>query len=364
MKKEILSMRQQWRWHLKKQGCDFNYNAKLSRCYNGEGFYVNNRNKVVEPIKTWGWDKHWAYGGVLKNNILPKSNKMGKKETPLGIFMISYKRIIKSRYTEDFHLTLYRRNKNDIGKDIIHLKDGREYRWLTNLDFEIFTDLYEIDDLRIEVKKYFQDYGKLNWDEVIDQAYIDKQNKKYDKVFFESVFYGLNCKKMYDYKNPVEYNKYKDSIDETGYEYCRSKYVAIALFQTAYLRYEEWQLFKKYKDHIIYMNTDSIYTDIDIQLEDSPLLGHYHKEYNGQYIYFIRRNAYAILDDNKKLKESKIGGVLNKFITQQDLKKLYNRKEIKVKTRDEEGNITDITLQPTFRMYYFQDKGCNLKYFL
>ena len=358
----ISSIRQTIRHHLNRIGCKYDYSAVMSKTYNGEGFYINSRTKAAELNRIWGYDINWAYGGVLRNNILPKTCRLGAKETELGIFLISYKKIGNARY-KDFHYTLYRKIKGELEKNVVELGNGRQYRFVTNLDYLIFKDLYKVEGLRIEKQAFFQDLGKLELEEIIDRAYIDKKRNAYPKNIFESCYYGLNAKKLWTYDNPKDYQKYIDSYNATGYSWCRSRYVPIAMFQTAYLRYEEWQLFKKYRDKIVYMNTDSIYTTEPVDIEDSSEIGHYHIEYNGEYIQFIRRSAYAILDNRKILKEAKISGVLNEYVTNDDIKALRAGKIIKCKSRDEFGKIVDIKVEPTFIRYYNGDTF-NIKYSL
>ena len=169
----------------KKLDIQYEYSLALSRIYDGEGFYINSRFKVNEVNKIYGCDKHWAYGGALVQYKFPLSSKMTKKETELGIYLLEFTHI-KKRY-KDFYYTIYlkhihREKKNGKTKYIIAL---------TNLDFQIFIDLYKT-DYKIVSKKYFKDVGFLGIDDIVIEYY--KKKKKdiaENKYKYEAGFYGM-----------------------------------------------------------------------------------------------------------------------------------------------------------------------------
>lgn len=353
---KLISMRHQIQKMLEPITDKYKYSEWASKLYDGEGFYINHRTKVnkIQPI--YGCDKHWAYGGVLKDKIFPISTQLYKKASPLGVVLCSFKHI-KRRY-KDFYYTQYL-NK-------IESHNGRYYLFTTNLDFEIFTDLYVLDDLEVSGKKYFIcDYLPLG--NLIEKFYKEKQQDTAEnKVLYEAAFYGMFAKqfdKCFNEKNVVVNNNdmlrllyamddlnikdFKKNIEKI--KQIRYKEVIIATFQTAYLRHEEWKNFKKYKDKVVYMNTDSIYCDSPFDIKVENKLGCYDTEYNGENIFFIRRNAYVVLDKNGNVKKSVIGGVLNGGdITKDKIKKLLNKESIFAKTYNTNREIVDSEIKPLF----------------
>lgn len=311
---------------------NYDYSAILSIGYNGEGFYINNRKKVKNLINIYGWDKHWAYGGVLRNNIVPLTSRLGDTETDLAIYCVKY--TYKKRKYNCFYYTLY------------GVKSINNMYFMTHLDYQIFCDLYE-SDIKIIKKYYFQDIGYLsaNMIDLIDKIYIEKQKDKENKTMYEASFYGmfarcLNPDTMREKGHEVhlaDLIRYEMAYSCTGCEDVRDERVPLAIWQTAYLRYEEWQAFKKYKNHIIYMNTDSVYTDIDINFEDSKLIGHYHKEYDNLPTLFIRRNSYIVLNsDGKSIYKTKLGGATKesqKQVTIDDVYRLLDNGEEELSLR-------------------------------
>lgn len=332
---------------------NYDYDARCSLAYNGEGFYVNHKDKVILEQSIWGSDKHWAYGGALKYNNFPLSIRLrAGGEGELGIFSIKYT-YMNPRYT-DFNYSIF---KNQPYKEI----DGYKYIYLTNLDYEIFADMYET-DAKIVEKYWFEDIGKLGLEDLIDEAYKDKKSGEYDKIIFESAFYGLFAKKLLKMKwNRLVKDYLPDmSLDEaveyevayarTACTRVRKKEVPIAMFQAAYLRYEEWQLFKNFKYKIVYMNTDSIYTDMPHVVEEDRGIGCYGIEFENKPVQWIRRNAYVVKNEDGSIYKTVIGGIIDAdTITIEELETLKNPDTVVIKhTLDADGNVIEYELRPSF----------------
>ena len=353
---------------------NFKYDGEASVAYNGEGFYVNHNKRVLEEVKNWCYDIHWAYGSSLINNIFPLSNEMQDEPTQLGIIQIEFKlnkgeTLGDHRRYKDFYYTLYTNNKMFTEKKNVYSL------FLTNIDYEIFKDLYTIPH-EVLGSIWFKDIGPLS-DELKDyvrQAYNDKQEMKKtggDKSIFEAAFYGLFAKSLQDlYKDKEkeaiktgdkkllkqaekckeEYNK---AFRKTGVQIVRSKYVPIALFQTAHLRLREYKLFKENIDNVIYMNTDSIFANKPLNIKTSDKLGDYGVEYNGLPIQYIRRNAYIVKNIDGSIKKQVIGGVdkvLNKLTIEQCKELKTNPDGITIKMYDENHKIVDRQLEPWFKL--------------
>lgn len=340
---KLIGYRKQILNTLKKNNIKYEYSSRACQYYIGEGFYINHREKAAILNRIYGYDKHWAYGGALKYKKFPLSSRIDNKPTELPLYFISFTGI-ERRY-KDFYYTIYKNN-------IVKTKEGLLIIRLTELDYKVFVDLYILENLKIEKISYFQDIGYLPLSDIIDKAYIDKKTCKVEEKFiFEAGFYGLFAKKLYDYETPWERKKYFDVWEQTGDENIRAAEVPIAIYQTAYLRYEEWQLFKKYMDKVVYMNTDSIYCTEDFFIEEDKGLGYYGKCYDGEYIQFIRRNAYVVLNDNLSIKEIIIGGVpseLNEeYITPEVLEVMRNKEKLK--------KMTDEELKNSFKVLTYTD---------
>lgn len=321
------------------------YDAMLSATYNGDGFYINHNYKVCNPIRTYGYDKHWAYGGSLLHYVFPLSSELQDEETELGIYCVEFN-YMNPRY-DDFYYNLY--------KNMIDYSDekGKKQIYLTNIDWPIFNDLWDTDAVIVD-KRYFKHIGHLDIleDLIYDGYKFKKENKQYKKEI-EACFYGLFAKMLKNNCNSMTQKlEYKLAKIRTRYDDVRNKKVPIAIFQTAYLRNEEWQLFKKYKDHVLYMNTDSIYADCPLDINTSDKIGEYgiEKDVYDKIVYFIRRNAYVSINDDKTICKSVIGGCINGGdITIEKLEKLNNKEEVDARTIDADGNIINIKLKPRFK---------------
>lgn len=321
LKNKIAGLSKSYSAVLKRNGIEFEYNNICSLAYKGEGFYINHKEKVKEELPIYGYDIHWAYGSVLKNNILPLSERLGNKETELAIYFITFKgnkkdyqdwyKVLKPRYKE-FTYTLFNKVENWISNSKL-LELGLYGMYLTNLDYEILCDLYE-NEFEINSIQYFQDIGYMPQDvkDFIDNLYEKKKTMTaIEKTALEAAIYGMSAKKL-DYKGyENQKNEYLKATGLTHLTQPRNKKVPLAIWQASYTRYREWQLFKKYINNVVYMNTDSIYCDKKTTIPYSDKLGDFKLEYNGDTILFIRRNVYVVFDKNGNIKDKTIGGVIN-----------------------------------------------------
>lgn len=356
-KTNLCAMRKAIQARLRRSKIEYKYDLLQSRLYDGEGFYVNHIEKVNQIKKIWGWDIHWAYGGALLDNVFPLTTEINDNKTELGLVLVEFTKI-KRRY-EDFHYTIFRKKF-----EIYKINNKNKYQLLlTNLDFEIFRDMYE-SDFVVLVEKYYAKVGKLPFNEIINKYYKLKKKAKNNKTMFEAAFYGIFAMKIlkaYEKNKLRNQDIYIKAITDTGltlndqeFEDLRNCQVVIATFQTAYLRYREWQNFKKYKNSVVYMNTDSIYTQDPVDIEDSPELGHYGRCRDGEYVYWIRRNAYVVVDHDQVI-ESVIGGVLNGGdITIDKLNTLRTGQSIRCKTKNKNNEIIEGELKPKFLLYDYE----------
>lgn len=305
----------------------YKYDSTCSLAYRGDQFYVNNRELVKTPLQIWGWDKHWAFGSILAQRKVPLSSVLDYKETELGIFAIKFKGDLTLRYPE-FNYNIFANEDNWLD---INFKDGYHYMLLSNLDYEILSDMYT-NDFQVINKLYFQDIGYLpdNVKNHVEQLYRNKQSWKQLpnqteanllKTALEAGIYGMNAKKLKDCGFDNSKDEKVKAYAESGLKNPRNKEVPLAMFQAAYNRYDEWQLFKKYKDNVVYMNGDSIYCNKDIGLPDGKNLGEYGVCYNGEHIYFIRRNVYVVIDQDCNPIEWTIGGAVDPIVKKEDIVK-------------------------------------------
>ena len=348
---ELRALRKSINSCLAQDGINYDYNPIICDAYDGEGFYINHKKKVLLENRVYAYDTHWAYGAVLISEVFPLSSNLTNKETELGIYIISFS-YLNQRY-KDFSYTMYR-NK------MAPSPDGRAMMVISSLDYPIFCDIYE-SDVKIEKRLFFRDIGKLPLEKIVRMAYKRKKEPDANKRVYEAAFYGKfaerlhkQIKKTYSIKKKA---KLYNAVVSCGEEYInilRNPQVAIAMWQTAYLRYREWKEFKKYRKHVIYMNTDSIYLDENVEHEDSPELGHYGIEYFGKKVLFIRRNAYIVLNDDDSIYKSVIGGVINGGdITPEKLQILRNKGTITAKTYDYKRRLVEAEVRSLFFEEYY-----------
>lgn len=335
------------------------------RTYSGEGFFVANKELCKKEQITYGYDIHWAYGGALVDNVFPLSLRVSDTPSELGIIQIKLT-YFRPRY-KNFEYTVFQNNQF-----YEELKEfDTLYAWFTDLDYEIFMDMYESDAIIIQ-HLYYQDVGPLpdKVKELVKQSYIDKkkpENKDFKRIY-EAAFYGVNARDLIkSYNNKIKEGRYKfyddislnDVVDTAGIlhldgsvknkQQIRPEYCIIATWQTAYTRYREWQNFKKYMDNVIYMNTDSIYTNIPLNLGPDNGLGSYSCEYYGLPILYLRRCAYIVFNKDGTIHKLRISGIVDKTLTDSQIAQLRAGLYIRnVKTKDENGNIKLITLDPQY----------------
>ena len=365
----------------------YEYDIYAMRAYCGDGFYCANYNYMDgKETLSYGKDVHWAYGGALINNEFPLSSRKleGDSNNAFYIYIVrctesSLK--LKDVY-KNFDITLYRTHR---------IKDGKYlYFYFTNLDYEIFNDLYDNDGIIIN-RVYYQDVGPLpdKLKELVKKNYkLKKQAPESEKPLYEMCFYGLFAmdiqreivKKTKEFEETGKYgilsqiNKLKiqlslgrattglsgyrkGSMMINGKKEIRDKQeirpvnCIIATWQTAFLRYQEWQLFKQYKDKVIYMNTDSIYTTEPIDTGEDLGLGHYGVAYDKKLFLGIRRNAYILLNEDGSFYKSTIGGVMDNYFTPQQIDLLRNGIPIKARsmTRIHDEKVEAVvTLNPSY----------------
>ena len=348
---------------LKANNIAYDYNPLISRAYNGEGFYVDSvKLSCNKPIKTYGYDIHWCYGGALFGNYYPLTSRVSRKnETSLYIMMIEFESI-EERY-KDFNYTLYR-------NCIINLENTKAII-MTNVDYVIFTDMYIIKGMKVVDKTYFQDIGTLPEElkELAKKVYELKKKglNKEEKIVLESSFYGKFAQKMNKHKYGTfrQRKKYEKAFAKTGYEEVRDERTPIAMYQAAYQRLREYLTFKRLMDDILYMNTDSVMCEKDPKIPTGEKIGDWGKEYDGNPIYYIRRNAYIVFDNNGKILKKVIGGIpmpednekikkmkLNR-IDDKSIKKLQNGESLEMYMIDDKSKtgFRKTTLSPLF--YYY-----------
>lgn len=337
----------------------YTYDRFAMLSYNGEGFYVNNKEFCKTRQRIYGYDINWAYGSALIDYDYPLSSNIGEKPTKCGCYLITYT-YKKPRYPQ-FYYTLY---DNMIFMD----KHKNKFMWITNLDYEIFTDLYE-SDAKILTQVYWQDIGPLPQEvhKLVKQAYIDKKNPKNKDIkhLFETCYYGMNAKDLKkEDDDPKKWwtsklNGGKNALHNaqawTGLsgikkfkQQVRTEYCVISTWQTAYTRYREWKNFKANKDYVVYMNTDSIYAIKPLDLGEDLGLGYYKLEYNNEQILFIRRNAYVVFNEDNTIKKSMIGGCIKNQFTKWHIMSLENGDTIRALSYDEDHNLIEIPLVPSF----------------
>lgn len=349
----------------------YEFDIFANRGYCGEGFYCANYNYMDgKETLSYGKDVHWAYGGALVQNEFPLSNRKGDTPTKCGICVVECTYFkLKDEY-KNFDITLFNSHKITI--------NHHTYFYFTTLDYEIFNDLYVSDARTIKVV-YYQDIGPLP-NELIEFAKenykLKKQAPESEKPLYEMCFYGLLAKDLRKNLNKrikegapnYKLNKLKLELGRgealtglSGYrvgdikpdgtketrdsQEIRSPTCIIAAFQTAYLRYREWQLFKQYKDKIIYMNTDSIYTTEPIDTGEDLGLGYYANAYEKKLFLGIRRNAYILLNEDGSFYKSTVGGVMDNYFSPQQINLLKNG--IKIQARTMRKNEYDEKVETT-----------------
>lgn len=310
-----------------------------SSAYCGEGFYVNKAGEGIlfhNTQEVYGYDVHKAYVASLLNDDFPLSDELvDSPVSKLGYVVIEFTDAIKNPRYKDQSYSLFdiellvkdsMRKDEDKKKPFIRrLEDGKFTMVLSNLDYEVITDLYLFLNLKVVKRYYFKKVGQMSeeFKDMIRECVDDlKELKRVNspdlldkKAEFESLWYGKEAEAQRNY-----WEKDKDKRGKKKFATKRGDFTFIASFQAAYLRHREWELFKRFYKNILYMATDSIYLDINIDKEltaENKLgdkLGQYGKEYDGVPILFIRRNAYIVFDkdvniNNVDIKHQRIAGI-------------------------------------------------------
>ena len=377
---------------LNKNNIFYDYNAYISHAFIGEPFYVNSKRLYEDSkLPIWGYDINSAYKSVIINKKFPLSMRLGKKKTELGIYEVKLnKRTMRKKFPE-FDYNIYENLKEF---QLVEGNNKTDVYYMSNIDYEIFTTLYDSDiKINEDGSRWFQDIGELPQElKNLCQEYYDlKQQVKIDptmsdadkeewKTQDEVSFYGLHARKLdkhvKQYKNvykedcskpifngkvkgnmtmgqhyAVKWSEYKEWEAATSITKCRygvrKPNVVIAMFQTAYLRKLELDMFLKYNKHIIYMNTDSMHLDYKAYIKISKKIGDWKLEYDGEEILYIRRNGYIIFNKDGSHKLN-IGGIIDKQFTQEQLDQLELGHSILAKSKNDKGEIVDIELNCSF----------------
>ena len=316
MKNYLMSFRKKFLNSFNKE-TNYQYDRLSSMTYNGDGFYVN-RVDMGGIEKMWSYDINWAYGAALINNTYPLSTEYSNEPTDCAIYACKVVGRLDRRYKE-FNYHIYENKLFHVGDDVYMIL-------ISNIDYEIFRDMYT-NEIEIYKEYYYKDVGSLpiKTQELVNKLYQMKRGSdKECKKLFEISIYGLNAKKL-DRKGYFNQIEFCNAYAETQYEGIRDKRVPIALFQTAYTRYEMWSKFKLYKEYIKYMNTDAIYSThkLDIPTEEG-VLGKYKLEINGNKVQFVRRNFYVVYNDDGSIKKITVDGIVDKeTITLEELNELH-----------------------------------------
>lgn len=366
----------------------YEYSVLINAGFYGEGFYAAHKDKVLEEKPIWGADKHAAYCGSLINNVFPLSSLLytGNK-TELSLIVAQYDEMNMEKRYKDFEYTLF-----DFMSPVSY--NGKKAFVFTHLDYEVFKDLWIVDS-KILAQYYFQDVGKLPLDKVCKRYYNMKQDlktsnftnkeKKEQKKEFEKGFYGnmarrfaniyirhLNDKDYNEsalwleeqqvkyaalqlgYNFELEYKNNKYSFKDKRLNSIRNRLTPIPMWQAAYLRYEEWKLFKANMDNWVYGNTDSIYCDKPFNLTTKDEIGYYDWEYQDEKAFFIRRNAYIVYKKDGSIKFT-LGGVLEEELTTEQIDALRRNEDITCHTyRNETDKKNDIQSEIKLSRNYFK----------
>lgn len=147
---------------------------------------------------------------------------------------------------------------------------------------------------------------------------------------------------MITYGSLIELDVEKSEEHET---LIRDNNCLLGIWVASYQRYRMYQLFKKYQDDILYMDTDSIMLKASRKFEEetsSTELGKFKVEASNVNIAVIRPKAYVFIKDGKVIKQ-KIGG-LERNLTTEELKHLFNFGSVEV-------NVTTMKLSKETQMY-------------
>ena len=291
IKKHISSFNAMYRKYLPNFKLGLDDNELFSYAYCGQGLLVYN-GKGYENKLYNQYDLNSAYPAALCTNVYPISDRYETielynnneeevrklLESSLGLLRFSV--IEYTKKYNDFYDELFEDNV-DLVKYYNCGDTTYKEIFLTSIDALTFLDLFNCKDVQFMEYYKFKDVTDLGWEltERIKFHYnniheiknTDKESAKAIKLAFNICSYGLLVKK--DMKMYERFNKM-----------CRSKYVLIGEFEAAYVRRKMCKLYLKYKDHILFMDTDCIVLESSVKF-DEPIgndLGMFKEEFANQ----------------------------------------------------------------------------------
>ena len=196
--------------------------------------------------------------------------------------------------------------------------------WVNDIDLSNIIKLYNYDKIIIRRTQVFENVGSFGdeLNEFITQ-YYDKlhkmekgtQERKDIKTCLHIATYGKNVQK----------------ISKLG---IRSKYVLVGMYQSAYVRKRMIDIFIKYKNDIIYMDTDSVMIRKNAKFREriSDKIGQFKIEYENITLDIFRPKAYIIYDKNGNIIEQKFSGIKTK-LNEKQIEKIKHGETITIKEK-------------------------------
>lgn len=292
---------------------DITYNSTrihrvISSAYDGAGLIsVNHLLRYDEDREYIGYDINSAYQSVLLENFYPEGEVFHKDNITIPYsdllsfigdrLYVAYVEVrnLKSKF-EEYEMIAY--------KSFLDYKNGVWFGWMNNVDIENMNELY---DCNIIVKALLVFMNKVKLSDNLKNYIIDTYNeihkmpkgkeRKEKKLEFNILTYGKNAQR-----------RYTQTGEENG---LRAKYTHIAMYQAAYTRRRIIDLLKKYKDYIIYTDTDSCYIDADANFNEpiSDKIGEFKVEQEKCKLYIFRYKGYIIYNLDGSIRVQKVAGI-------------------------------------------------------
>lgn len=316
----------------------------LAAAYAGTGFVVVNRKLKANRHNLYNcYDINSAYQAALLYGTFPlKDMKYIKFEddTRLEDFMSTMGRLNYTKFI--ICIKIYGLESKypdceirDVKKSILQYsaKDNSYVAWMCDVDIYNLLYIYSFDYIEVLEAFYFkkagyysqelQDYIMDKYEELHSMSKKDPERKK-KKLQFHISTYGKNA--QIDRKFLATRNKV-----------IRTPYILTAIYQAAYTRRREIELFVKYHNYILYMDTDSVFikNDVKIPMIDKDKIGYYKEEYKDVLIDVWNIKGYAIYDKKRNLLDAKQSGLKSK-LTKNQIEDIINGKVIEV-IEDREG---------------------------
>lgn len=273
---------------------------KCRETYKGGWVYVNPiyQNQVLKNITVY--DVNSLYPWVMHDCPLPVGEPMYRKPVGNELYMLSFETMFK---LESGFPTIQLKH-NPSYKETEYLTEVNEpiRISLTNIDFELFQDNYDIEYMgEPEYISFHSKIGLLakyidNWMKVKEEATVtgDKAKRYISKRWMNSP-YGktgmrgdrINKLPMCSEDGSIGYNLYKSESD--------SIYVPYASFVCAWARNKTIRSAQAVSEHFVYADTDSIHVlgndhgNIDI---DQVRLGAWKNEGTFEYGKYLRAKTY------------------------------------------------------------------------